>query len=130
MPKSKTEVKLVSYGIYSQWDSESKDLPKLLKFTTDIPAEIDIEFGFIVNIKKAKGKQLHYCIKHPGILDENGQLRAAFRGTVYVRDNNWSFFLGDTIWPPIADKLGAWHLSLELDGKLIAEKTFEIQNQL
>lgn len=113
-----------SYGIYKQWDAESKELPRVVEFTTEVPAEIDIEFGFIVNIKGAKNKELTYCIDHPGILDADGNRRAPFDGTVYVKTNDWQFYLGDTIWEPITDKLGDWHMWISLDDKVIAEKTF------
>ncbi|WP_370981263.1 DUF3859 domain-containing protein [Agaribacterium sp. ZY112] len=126
MPKAKIETKLVSYGIYTKWDANCKKLPKLQRFTTEVPAEIDIEFGMIINIKKAKGKQIHCCIDHPGVLDEHGQKRPPFKDTLYIRDNNWDFFLGDTVWAPVADKLGKWALSIELEGQVIAQKTFHI----
>lgn len=115
-----------SYGVYQQWDAESKELPRVVEFTTDIEAKIDVEFGFIVNIKGAKNKKLDYCIDHPGILDANGKPRPPFDGTVYVKSNDWQFYLGDTIWKPIEDKLGEWNMWLELDGKVVAEKTFHL----
>lgn len=94
--------------------------------TTRVPARVDIEFGFVVNIRRAKNRPIAYCIDHPGILDDEGRRRPPFEGTVYVETNDWDFFLGDTIWEPIADKLGTWQLSLKLDGLVIAEKSFEI----
>jgi len=115
-----------TWGIYSQWDSGSKQLPKIVRVTTHVPAEIDIEFGFVVNVKGAKNQELEYCIDHPGILDDRGDRRAPFTGTVFVKTNDWDFFLGDTIWAPIDDKLGQWHLTLALGGKPIAEKSFEV----
>jgi len=115
-----------TWGIYTQWDSDSKSLPKVVDVTTTIPAEVDIEFGFVVNIKGAKNRKLLFCIDHPGILDTEGNRRKPFTGTVYVKTNDWNFFLGDTIWNPIEDKLGEWHMSLELNGNVIAEKTFDV----
>lgn len=126
MPKRKPESRIRSFGIYDRWDSGAKELPRITEFTTRVPAEIDIEFGFVVNIKRAKNLELDYCIDHPGILDADGKRRAPFDGTVYVRTNDWDFYLGDTIWAPIADKLGDWRMTLELDGKVIADKTFEL----
>jgi hypothetical protein len=126
MAKQKPEIRIRTWVIYTQWDSDSKSLPKIVEVTTNIPAEVDIEFGFIVNIKGAKNQQLHYCIDHPGILDTEERLRDPFTGTVYIKTNDWDFFLGDTIWNPIEDKLGQWHLSLELNGAVIAEKTFDV----
>lgn len=126
MAKRKAEIRLRSYGIYSKWDKASKELPKLLQATTRIRADVDVEFGFVVNIKGAKNKQLEYCIAHPGIRDLNGAIRPPFDGTVYVRKNDWNFFLGDTIWEPIQDKLGAWRMTLRMDERVIAEKIFEL----
>ncbi|QDT09446.1 DUF3859 domain-containing protein [Planctomycetes bacterium K23_9] len=124
MARRKPEVRMRSYGVYSKWESSSKELPDLVEVTTEIPAEIDIEFGFIVNIKWAKNSELTFCIDHPGILDAQGQRRSAFDGVVFVKTNDWHFFLGDTIWEPVADKLGPWRLTLELGGRTVAEKTF------
>lgn len=126
MGSRKAEIKMRSYGIYQQWDADAKELPRIVEFTTEIPAEIEIEFGFIVNIKGAKNKELYYCIDHPGILDANGNRRDPFDGTVYVKKNDWQFYLGDTIWMPIDDKLGDWKMWIELDGYVVAEKTFEV----
>jgi len=126
MPKRKPEIRIRSYGIYSNWDAKTKTLPKIEEFTTQVPATIDIEFGFIINIKWAKNSEIDYCIDHPGILDDKGKRRAPFDGSVYVKTNDWDFYLGDTIWNPIKDKLGPWRMSVEMEGKVIAEKTFEI----
>ncbi len=115
-----------TFGIYTQWDKGSKQLPKILEITTRVPATIDIEFGFVVNIIGAKNQELDYCIDHPGIRDSDGKVRAPFDGTVFVKTNDWDFYLGDTIWQPISDKIGDWKLTLELDGQLVAEKTFEV----
>lgn len=129
MAKKRPVIKMRSYGIYSTWDSKSKDLPKIKEFTTEIPAEIDIEFGFIINIQSARGKKIQFCIDHPGILDNAGDVRDAFTGEVHITNNDWSFYLGDTIWAPISDKCGPWRMTLELDGKVIADKTFNVNNQ-
>lgn len=126
MAKAKIQCEMLSYGIHSKWDADSKALPKIKQFTTDIPAQVDIEFGFIVNLKKAKGKKLRYCIYHPGILDKKGREMAPFDGEEYVRTNDWDFYLGDTIWLPLEDKFGHWHMTIEIDGDVIAEKTFDV----
>ena len=126
MASRKPEIQMRSYGIYTKWDSGSKDLPRLLEVTTRVPANVDVEFGFVVRIKGGKKCQLDYSIDHPGIRDADGARRAPFTGTVYVKSNDWNFYLGDTVWEPIKDKLGRWHLSLAMDGKTVAEKTFEI----
>jgi hypothetical protein len=126
MARRKPEIRMRTYGIYTKWESESKDLPKIRDVTTRVPAEIDIEFGFIVHVKGAKNQELFYCIDHPGILDSNGCRRDPFEGSVYVKTNDWDFYLGDTIWEPLGDKLGRWHIWIELEGAVIAEKTFEV----
>jgi len=119
-------IEMTSYGIYSTWDSKSKHLPKIQEFTTHVPADIDVEFGFIVNIKKAKGAVIHYCIDHPGILSKKGDPLAPFEGEEHVGSNDWDFYLGDTIWAPVNDKLGQWQMRIELNGRTIAEKTFHL----
>jgi hypothetical protein len=126
MAKRKIDVRMRTYGVHSKWESDSKDLPRLVEVTTEVPARIDIEFGFVVNIKGAKNRELHFCIDHPGILDGDGEPRAPFDGSVFVKSNDWNFYLGDTIWDPITDKLGDWRMSLELDGQVVAEKTFHL----
>ena len=126
MAKRKPEIRLKSYGIYTKWDSDAKELPRIQEFTTRVEAIVDVEFGFVVNIKGAKNSELDFCIDHPGILDAEGNRRQPFDGTVFVRTNDWDFYLGDTIWEPIQDKLGKWKMTLELKGEIIAEKSFEL----
>jgi hypothetical protein len=126
MAKRKPEVRIRTWGIYTKWDRESRELPKVMKVTTQVPAEVDIEFGFVTNIRGAKNEQLTYCIEHPGILDADGRTRPPFDGTVFVKTNDWDFFLGDTIWLPIGDKLGTWDMWIELHGRRVAEKSFEV----
>lgn len=126
MAKRKPEIRMRSYGIYTKWDSASKELPQICDITTRVPAEIDIEFGFVIQLKNAKNKELYFCIDHPGILDSEGRRREPFDGTVYVKTNEWDFYLGDTIWEPISDKLGCWRMWVELEDTVVAEKTFEL----
>ena len=125
MPK-KPIVNIRSFGIYDHWDSESKVLPKIQEFTTQVNAVVDIEFGLIVNIQHAKNQVIEYCIYHPGILDEQGNEREPFDGQVYAKTNDWDFYLGDTIWEPISDKLGDWRMTVSIGGRVVAEKTFEV----
>lgn len=126
MSKLKFDVSVIYSGIFTQWDVESNTLPRLLKSTIHIPAEIDIEFGFIAQIKKAKNQKLRYCIYHPDVPDENDIIRPPFDGELYVESNDWKFFIGDTIWAPLHNKVGNWRMTLELKGRVIAEKTFKI----
>lgn len=126
MAKVKPEFSIVSHGIYSQWDAKSKDLPKIQKFTTEVPAEIDIEFGYILNVKKGKGIKLNCTIYHPNIPDKKGKPMPPFEDEVYVSNNDWHFFLGDTIWEPIDNKVGDWRIVIEYNNDIVADKTFEI----
>lgn len=120
------EVRIKTYGIYTRWDRDSRELPKILTRTTTVDAVIDVEFGMVVNIIGAKNMPLDFCIDHPGIRDDEGKVRRPFDGTVYVKTNDWDFYLGDTIWNPIDDKLGDWRMTIELDGALVADKTFKL----
>lgn len=126
MAKRSAIVEMTSYGIYSTWDSRSKELPKIQEFTTQVPAELDIEFGFIVNIKKAKGKKLSFCIAHPNITSKSGEPLDPFEGEEHINSNDWDFYLGDTIWAPMSDKVGPWRMTIELDGRVVADKTFHL----
>lgn len=126
MAKRKPQVRVRSFGIYEYWDSDEKALPKIQEFTLNVPAKVGIEFGFVVNIKSAKNLELTYCIDHPGILDSEGNRREPFDGVEYVKSNDWDFYLGDTIWLPLEDKLGGWRMFLELAGNVIVEKTFQV----
>ena len=126
MAKISPKFRLQSYGIYSKWEGSSKVLPKIKAYTTEIPAEIDIEFGLIIKVKKGKGIKLNYCVYHPDLRDENGQVMAPFSGEVFVNNNDWDFFLGDTIWEPIDEKTGTWTMELRFEGKVVAEKAFEV----
>lgn len=129
MAKIKPLVSMQSYGIYTQWDSSSKELPQIQSFTTKVPAKLDIEFGFIINIKKAKGEKIHFCIYHPDIPDDDGIAMALFEGTEYIKNNDWHFYLGDTLWQPINNKIGDWRMTIELNSKIIADKTFSVCEQ-
>ncbi|OED94363.1 DUF3859 domain-containing protein [Vibrio breoganii] len=131
MAKRTPIIETTSYGIYSHWDANSKDLPKIAQFTNTVTAEEGVEFGFIVNIKKAKGTLLNYCIYHPGIINKKGKVLAPFDGEIYVRSNDWNFYLGDTIQllhpvDGLESNLGEWRMVLEMQGKIIAAKTFRV----
>lgn len=124
MAKSIIQHSIISFGIYDKWEDENKLLPKIKEFTVNVPAIIDIEFGFIINIKKGKGKKITYCIYHPNIPDDDGTVMPPFIGDMYIRDNNWHFYLGDTLWEPIENKLGDWRMTITCEDKIIADKTF------
>lgn len=127
MAKRQPIVDILTYGIYSKWNAEEKALPKIQTFTLNVPLEVDIEFGFTVNIKRAKNHKVHYCIYHPDIPDKKGNPMPPFTGEEYVRTNDWDFYLGDTLWEPLEDKVGDWRMTLSLENKLIADKTFTVE---
>lgn len=122
MAKKKVQHELYSYGIYSRWERQNKNLPKLLEITDQIPVKDDIEFGYILKINGAKGKILDFRIDHPPFKNENGQTTPPFKGEYYINSNDYEFFLGDTVWEPYEDKAGEWRLRTWLEGKLIADK--------
>ena len=126
MPRKKIDIKLKNWGIFTQWDRSSRELPKIIKHTHTIPSVIDIEFGYILHIKGAKGKEVEFVMKHPPFTDDEGNVRPDFTGSHFINSNDWQFFLGDTIWSPVEDKCGTWELITYLDGKEIARKSFEI----
>jgi hypothetical protein len=126
LSKLKADVSIIYSGIFSQWDNQSDDLPRLLQATIHVPAIIDTEFGFITRIKKAKNQVLTYCIYHPNITDDDGNVSPPFDGEIFIKENDWRFYLGDCIWAPITNKVGNWRMTLELNGKIIADKTFKV----
>tara|TARA_R110001583_G_scaffold41549_5_gene132089 strand:- start:1782 stop:2177 length:396 start_codon:yes stop_codon:yes gene_type:complete len=126
LSKLKADVSIIYSGIFSQWDNSSDELPRLLQATVHVPALIDTEFGFITRIKKAKNQILTYCIYHPDIPDDDGNIRSPFEGEVFIKENDWRFYLGDCIWAPVNNKLGNWRMTLTLNGKIIADKTFKV----
>ena len=126
MSKKKIDVKMLHYGQYTKWDRDSKDIPEIVKITTKIPACIGIEFGYVLHILKAKNKQIAFKIDHPPFPDSSGEIAPPFTGEVFIRTNDYHFFLGDTVWEPAEDKVGIWHLTCEIEGELVADKSFEL----
>jgi hypothetical protein len=126
MPGKKPLIEFYSHGIYETWDRSSRTIPKLKRITTNIPIEPDVEFGYVLKIRKAKGSRLTFVIQHPPFPDEDGDIALPFEGTEYITSNDWSFFLGDTVWPPFENKAGKWELITTLDGKEIARKRFNL----
>ena len=117
------EVEIVSYGQYTTWDRESKKLPELVDLTTEVNAEVGVEFGMIVEIFQAKGRFLDFIIDHPPFKDEDGNISPPFEGSYQIKNNPYAFFLGDTIWEPVEDKRGPWTMTVLMDGQELASKT-------
>lgn len=119
-------MEIVSYGKYTKWDRESRELPELLELTYEVTAEIGVEFGMIVEIFQAKGRFLDFQIDHPPFTDADGNIEPAFEGSYQIRNNPYAFFLGDTIWEPVEDKRGPWTMTIFMDGKKLASKTIQL----
>jgi hypothetical protein len=126
MAKRKIDIELYSYGEYSRWDRESREIPKLINITETVPAEIGTEFGYVLKIKRGKGEKLTFRIDHPPFTDEEGEIRPPFTGEQYIQSNDFEFFLGDCIWEPLEDKLGKWTMTTYLQGKIVAQKTLNL----
>ena len=126
LSKKKIDIELYSYGEYTEWDRYSRKLPKIVNITNTIEAQIGTEFGYVLKIKKGKGKKLRFKIIHPPFRDESGQVMPDFDGEYFVSSNDHEFFLGDCIWEPLEDKLGEWRLITWLDDKIIADKILRL----
>ncbi|MBT8042683.1 MAG: DUF3859 domain-containing protein [Pontiella sp.] len=126
MAKKSPEVSMHSHGLYDGWDRDTKELPNLVRITTEIDAAEDVEFGYILRIRNARNSRITFRIEHPPFKDKSGNIAPPFDGGLYVKTNDFRFFLGDTVWPPIADKRGAWRLITWLDGVQVADKTLTL----
>jgi hypothetical protein len=125
MARKNPEVRMLSYGRYAPFDKGSKQLPRIVEFTTAIPVAEDVEFGYILRIRKGRGEKLEFRIDHPPFTDSSGDVTPPFVGEEYIRSSEYQFFLGDTFWQPFGDKVGEWKLSTRLMGREIASKTFK-----
>jgi len=120
------EVEIISYGKYTRWNDDSRALPEIEQLTYQIVAEIDIEFGMIIEIWHGKGRYLEYIINHPPFKDKQGNIVPSFEGEYQVKANPYLFFLGDTIWEPIEDKRGTWEFIVKIDQQQVAMKKLEL----
>jgi hypothetical protein len=126
MAKKNPEITMRSYGIYTPFDRESDELPHILEFTETVPARVGVEFGYILEILKARGSLITFRIEHPPFNNDSGEVAPPFEGEQYVRSPQWRFFLGDTVWEPPEDKVGDWTLTTWLDGEEVAQRTFRL----
>lgn len=126
MKHRKPEIKIYSYGEYSKWDRDSRDIPKILNIATTIKAKIGTEFGYVLQIKKGKGEKITFQIDHPPFKNEAGEIIPPFTGEEFIRTNDYEFFLGDCIWKPLEDKLGKWELTTFYKGKVVAYKILNL----
>ncbi len=126
MPRKKAKFRIESYGRYTAWDRNSKELPRILEFTETIEATEGNEFGMIIKIESGKGERLDFCIKHPPFKDTNGNIAPDFTGEYYVKSNKDYFFIGDCIWLPLEDKKGNWVIEVFHGKSRIASKNFKV----
>lgn len=126
MAKKKADVSMHSHGLYDGWDRDSKELPTLVKITTEIETELNIEFGYILRIRNARNSKITFRIEHPPFTDSTGKIAPPFVGELFVKTNDYRFFLGDTIWAPVENKRGKWRLITWLDGDKVADKTLNM----
>jgi hypothetical protein len=120
------EVDIISYGRYARWNDDSRTLPQLEELTYEIVAEIDVEFGMIIEIRHGKGRYLEYVINHPSIRDKNGNIAPSYEGEYQIKANPYRFFLGDTIWEPVDDKRGIWEFIIKIDDQQVASKKLRL----
>lgn len=126
MPRRKPNIEIANYGKYTAWNKTSREMPKLLKYTTTIEAVEGNEFGIIINVDNLKGEILEFIIKHPPIKNEQGNLLPQFKGNLYVNSNHTQFFIGDGIWLPVDDKIGVWEVLILYNNKQVVSKAFNI----
>jgi hypothetical protein len=126
MARKKPEVSMHSCGLFDGWDRDSRDLPNLLKITKEIEAAVDVEFGYILRIRNARNAKITFRIEHPPFKGKDGTAAPPFVGELYVKTNDFRFFLGDTVWEPVDDKRGTWRLITWLDGEKVADETLEL----
>jgi len=112
-----------SHGQYDGWDRDSKSLPNLVRIGTEIEAALDVEFGYILRIRNARNAKITFRIDHPPFKGDDGEIAPPFDGELYVKTNDFRFFLGDTVWAPVEDKRGEWRLTTWVDGAKVADKT-------
>lgn len=126
MAKKKFEVEMYSFGEYSEWERNSKSIPKLLDITDVIKADVGTEFGYVLKIKKGKGKRIDFRIDHPAFKGDDGKVMPPFTGQVIINSNYYEFFLGDCVWAPASDKMGVWTMTTKIDGQLVAQKSIRL----
>ena len=88
--------------------------------------ELGVEFGYVVNIQKARRETLEYEIRHPEFRGPDGTKAPPFTGSIRIPSNDYLFFIGDTLWEPLWDKYGPWRMILRIRGRIVADETFEV----
>ena len=125
----RSSVKMTNYGEYEEWDRSSKELPSFKHFATEFAVDPACEFGYILHIKGAKRKKLSFEMWHPHPIHtaDGESMPNPFTGELIVPQNEYKFFLGDTFWEPLAEKVGEWTLKTFIDGECVATKKFTMK---
>ena len=63
----------------------------------------------------ARDGKITFRIEHP-----------PFVGELYVKIDDFRFFLGDTVRAPVEDKRGAWRIITWIDGDKMADETLDL----
>lgn len=124
--KRKPKIIIDSFGRYSKWNRSSRELPKILEFTENIESVEGNEFGMVLHILGGRGIHLEYCIKHPPFTDKYGNPEPDFTGEYVVKSNDNKFYIGDSIWLPVEDKVGIWEVIVRHNAEIIASKKFNV----
>ena len=125
MGKQNLQARVTSYGIYSAWKGDGH-IPQILSFTDVVPAEVGVEFGYVLHVTGGRGEQIDFRIDHPPFTDKRGKRSSAFTGTIHVKTRALDVFLGDSVWEPWEDKCGIWTLTTWHNGNELARQSFTI----
>ncbi len=128
--QNKIECKTLSWGLYAKWSNSCRELPHFLKFTDQIPARFEAEFGYILQIKNGKGKTLDYTVIHPPFCDKDGNVQPPFTGSIPIRGGSFETYLGDTLWEPMSSMVGEWRFIAKIDGVVLEDRAFQIIDEL
>ena len=126
MAKRKPKITIESFGRYTKWNRNSKELPHIEEFTDTISAVEGNEFGMILHISGGKGIILNYCIKHPPFKNDIGDIEPDFTGEFHINSNTFKFYIGDCIWEPVEDKTGIWQIFVEWEDIKVADVKFSV----
>jgi len=127
MARRRVRASLRSYGIYRPWDGKRGSVPQLVAFGDRVPARVGVEFGLVLRVQDASGAVLDWRIDHPPFPGRDGKPEPPFVGTFSVKGNDFDFYLGDTVWEPVADKCGPWTMSVSLAGEELASRSFLVE---
>ncbi len=126
MPRKTPDIKLISRGLYTPFHRAGEDLPRLIEATRSVPASLDSEFGCIIEVRGGRGLTLAFTIEHPSFVDEKGETVPTFEGEFFIDANEYRMFVGDTLWEPLADKVGRWTIRVFIEKQAVIEEWFDV----